>query len=305
MASRPTRFYSRTMVVAVGLARAGRRAAEVYARALSSCDAVGFAGVWARGVDRGRSLAEQHGVPFYATFDELLEHCDAVAFALPPPAQPVYAVPAIRRGKAALLEMPIGGDLAGAEELDEAATVAHAVTQVALTWRYAAAVRAFLGGDVPQARPFGGRGQVVSGAFADTRTGSPSRHERGVLMSRGPHLVDLLDAALGPVAGERAHGDPHGWLGLELEHQGGRASHASMSGDVPVPSERASVEVYGPGGHAEVDCAAAVGADTYLTMIQEFAEAVVRGNSHELDVHRGMHLQRVLEAAETDLLMGI
>jgi hypothetical protein len=40
-------------------------------------------------------------------------------------------------------------------------------------------------------------------------------------------------------------------------------------------------------------------------MIQEFAEAVVRGNSHELDVHRGMHLQRVLEAAETDLLMGI
>jgi predicted dehydrogenase len=293
------------MAVSVGLAGAGRRAADVYAPTLSSCPAVDFAGVWARGADRGRRLAEQHGVPFYAGFDDLLEHSDAVVFALPPPAQPVYGVPAIRQGKAVLLEMPIAGDLAGAEELDDAATVAHGVTQIALTWRYAGAVRDFLDNDVPRARPFGGRGQVVSGALADKPASAPWRHERGVLLDRGPHLVDLLDAALGRVAGERAHGDPHGWLGVELEHQGGRASHATMSGNVPIDTERASVEVYGPGGFAEVDCSAAVGPDTYLTMIQEFADAVGRGTAHELDVRRGMHLQRVVEAAQTDLLMGI
>jgi hypothetical protein len=37
-------------------------------------------------------------------------------------------------------------------------------------------------------------------------------------------------------------------------------------------------------------------------MFLEFARAAERGVPHELDVHRGPHLQQVIERAEDDLL---
>jgi predicted dehydrogenase len=46
------------------------------------------------------------------------------------------------------------------------------------------------------------------------------------------------------------------------------------------------------------------GPDAFETMVAEFADAVERGTPHELDIERGLHLQRLLDAAETDLLAG-
>jgi hypothetical protein len=70
-------------------------------------------------------------------------------------------------------------------------------------------------------------------------------------------------------------------------------------------SDRAEVEVFGPGGSAAVDGAAAVDNDTYATMIAEFAAVVRRQETHHLDVRRGLHLQQVVEAAAMDLVSGV
>jgi hypothetical protein len=118
----------------------------------------------------------------------------------------------------------------------------------------------------------------------------------------GVHLIDVLDAALGRVVDVRAHGDAQGWIGLQFEHEHGRFSDASMSGTVDVDPARADVEIFGPGGAAAVECFAAVRPETYEAMFSEFATAAGRGEPHELDVRRGLHLQRVVGSAETDLL---
>jgi predicted dehydrogenase len=126
----------------------------------------------------------------------------------------------------------------------------------------------------------------------------------GVLRNFGPDLVDLLDAALGEVGGVRAHGDPEGWVGLMLEHSGGRFSEASLTATATPDSQRADVEIFGSGGAAAIDCQDAAGQESFGTMYREFAQAVARREPHELDVQRGLHVQQVIEAAEADLARG-
>ncbi len=289
------------MTVTIGLAGAGHRAAGVHAPSLASCPGAHFAGVWAPRAQAARALADQHQVPAYERFDDMLDQCDAVVFAVPPAAQPDLAGLAAGRGKSVLLEIPVAGDLAGAEDLAAAIATAGVVSQVALTWRYASAIRRFLDTAVPQARPIGGSGRLVSAAY---RPGSPAsawRVETGVLRNLGPHLVDMLDAALGQIDRVQAHGDPHGWVGLMLEHADGRFSEASLTATAQVESARAYVEVFGGGGSAEIECEAAA-QDAFPTMFAEFAQAVGQGKTPDLDVRRGLHLQRVVEEAQTDLI---
>ncbi|MGI5228018.1 Gfo/Idh/MocA family protein [Actinoallomurus sp. CA-142502] len=290
------------MRVSVGLAGAGRSAAELYAPSLTSAPASRFAGVWSRSPETARSLAARYSVPSFGGFAEMLDHCDAVAFAVPPAAQPSLAATAAGRHVALLLSRPIAGDLAGAEELAEA-VADDVVSQVALTWRYAPAVRTYLGTQVKRARPIGGTARLISATLASD---APAwRAERGVLMDVGVDVVDLLDAALGHTALVRAHGDPRGWVGLLLEHEGGRYSEASLLATAPADQPaRAEIEIFGPGGSAVIDCGDVTEREAVGTMVEEFADAVGHRRPHPLDVRHGLHLQRLLDAAETDLLAG-
>jgi len=292
------------VAVTIGLAGAGRRAAAAFAPSLAACEEARFAGVWAPSPQAAQNLAGRYGIAAYRRFDELLAECDGVAFAVPPAAQPELASVAARRGKAVLLENPIAADLAGAEQLAKAVAAAGVVSQVALMWRYASPVRRFLTTAVPRTRPMGGTGRLVSAAFAAGSSTPAWRVELGVLRAFGPYLVDLLDAALGLVGGVRAHGDPRGWLGLLLEHSEGRFSEASLTATATEDSQRADVEIFGSGGAAAIDCQAATGQEVFHTMFREFAAAARQGVPHELDARRGLHLQRVIEVAETDLLGG-
>jgi predicted dehydrogenase len=290
------------VTVTIGLAGAGRRAADVHAPSLASCPGARFAGIWAPRAQAAGALADKHAVAAFERFDEMLDQCDAVVFAVPPAAQPEIAGLAAARGKAVLLEIPIAGDLAGAQELAEAIGTAGVVSQVALTWRYASEIRRFLDTAVPHTRPLGGSGRLISAAFRPESSASAWRAEMGVLRNLGPHLVDMLDAALGRIDTVRAHGDPRGWVGLMLEHANGRFSEASLTAAAKVDAARAYVEVFGGGGSAEIECEAAAGRDAFTTMFAEFAQAVTAGTPPGLDVQRGLHLQRVVEEAQTDLI---
>jgi predicted dehydrogenase len=289
------------MPVAIGLVGAGRGASEAYAPALAACPDVEFAGVWARSPEPARNVAERFDAQTCQRFDDLLDLCDGVVFAVPPGIQADLATAAAHRGKAILLNLPISEDLAGAEQLANAVTALNVVSQLALAWRYTPAVRTFLTVEARRTLPQGGTGRVVSGLLSARHVTSAWRRERGVLLDQGADLVDLLEAALGPAVTIQAHGERQGWVGLLLEHEGGRFSEASMSGTASPGTSHAEVEVFGPGGSAAVDCAAAVGPDTFQTMIQEFATAVDSGKPPELDAQHGLHLQRLLDAADTEL----
>ena len=285
--------------VAVGLVGAGPWAGMVHAPRLAAGPHTRLAGVWARRPEASAELAATYGTPSFADVEELFETCEAVAFAVPPDVQGELAVRAARAGKAVLLEKPLAMDLDGARRLTEAIEEAGVASQMVFSLRYSDAARSFLD-RVRGLEPFGGYGSFVSSVLSGGPFATPWRLERGALLDLGPHIVDLLDAALGPVVAVRAHGDPLAWLGLMLEHEGGAVSEASLSmagaGELPP----ARIEVYGRQGHALLDWSDA-GDDSFATMVAEFATTVRNGGGHPLDARHGLRIQEILAAAEAQL----
>ena len=286
--------------VAVGLVGAGPWAKLVHAPVFANSPHTSLAGVWARRADVAAELAGTHGAQAFDDIDALFGACDAVAFCVPPAVQADLAVRAARAGKHLVLEKPIAGDLASAKRLVAAIDEAGVGSMVVLSWRYAASVRAF----VEKAQSSGamaGRGMFVSGALLGGVFATPWRLERGPLLDLGPHVVDLLDACLGPVTRVQAHGDLLSWVGLLLDHDGGAVSEVSLCATCGLQPHRSGVELYSAAGVLDLDCAAAVGPDAFATLAAELAAVVNDGARHPLDARRGLHLQRILEDAERQL----
>lgn len=285
--------------VAVGLVGAGPWAGMVHAPALAAGPDTRLAGVWARRPEASAELAAEHGAPSFADIEELFDSCEAVAFSVPPDVQAELAMRAAQAGKAVLLEKPLAMDLEGARRLADAIGEAGVASQMVFTMRYTGAARAFLQ-QVRGLDAFGGYGSFVSSVLSGGPFATPWRLERGALLDLGPHIVDLLDAALGRVVGVRAHGDPLRWVGLMLDHEGGAVSEAAVSmagaGDLPP----ARIEVYGRHGHALLDWST-VGDDAFATMVAEFASTVRSGGGHPLDAQHGLRIQEILASANAQL----
>lgn len=283
----------------VGLVGAGPWARFVHAPMLADHPGIDLTGIWARRPEAADDLAAAHGTRGYAHLGELLDGCDAVAFAVPPDVQAELAVVAARAGKALLLEKPIALDVAAASRLADAVAEAEVGSQVLLTWRYTPEVRAFLD-DLTGREPLGGRAQFVSASALGGPFATPWRLEHGALLDLGPHLIDLLDAALGPVVRIRAHGDPNRWLGLLLDHESGAVSEASLSMCSPVDPVRATLEIHTATGAVDLDASGVAGPVAFATVVDELIETA-RGVPHPLDVRRGLYLQQLLDAAHRDL----
>jgi predicted dehydrogenase len=292
------------MPVTVGLVGAGARAAEVFAPALADSPEVRLTGVWARRREAAEDLARRHDAQAFDSHGDLVEHCQAVVYAVPPATQADLAPYAARRGRGVLLGVPTAADRAGAEQVVLAVQEGRAVSMLVLPWRFAADVRLFLDDQVPALSPRGASAQVVVGRPATGQAGGVWRHERPVVWGMGPHLLDLLEAALGPIPDVRAHGDPKGWISIHGEHQVGRFSNSTIHlTEVGQPS-RAVVEVFGVEGSAQVDAASAVGPPAYRTLVDEFGGAVAARRAGDLDAERGLHLFALVEAVDDDLLRG-
>jgi predicted dehydrogenase len=286
--------------VAVGLVGGGPWAEMVHAPMLAAGPETRLAGIWTR---RGTSpLGERYGVPVTGSFNELLDSCEAVAFAVPPDVQASLATLAAQAGKALLLEKPVALTLAGAEILAAAVDKAEVVSQVVFTKRYHQQTRDFLAAaaDFPTA---GARACYVHGAFLGGPFATAWRLEHGALLDLGPHTFDLLDAAVGPIESIRATGDPRRWVELTCVHANGAISQMSLSGSVPVPQAVTTVELYGTDGVLSYDTAGMDHDECWPVVRREFAAAVRSGTPHELDVHRGVMIQRLLAAAECTVVI--
>ncbi|MGS2642161.1 Gfo/Idh/MocA family oxidoreductase [Streptosporangium sp. LJ11] len=289
-----------TTPVEVGLIGAGPWARTMHARMLAAGPETRLSAVWARRAPAAREIAEPYGAVVAGTPEELFDRCEAVAFAVPPAVQAELAVRAAKAGKAVLLEKPLGPDLASARAVAEAVAEAGVVSQMVLTKRYHPATREFLR-RAARLETTGARSCYLHGAFLDGEFATGWRLEQGALLDLGPHLLDLLDAAVGPITGIRATGDPRRWVELTCEHENGAVSQASLSGSVLLPRARTRIELLGPEGELVFDTSGIDHEECWPVLRAEFAAAVRSGRPGELDAARGLRLQELIDAATLTL----
>jgi len=302
--------------VRVGLVGAGPWAEMVHAPLLTGGPETELAGVWARRHESALELAQPYGAVAYSSLEELLDDVDAVAFAVPPAVQAELALQAAAAGKPVLLEKPLGDDVAGAEALVKALDVAGVLSVVTLSYRFAPAVRRFL----KEASSFevrGGRAHFITGALLGGAFATPWRIEKGALLDIGPHAIDLLEAAVGPVAAVKATHGSRDWTAVTLEHEGGQVTQVSLCSHAGVDPLQIGLDLFGTQGVRSLDVTKAMGpifgeaiasgskplgaAEAFSTLRAEFAQVVRSGEPHELDATYALRLQRILAEAEHQL----
>ncbi len=295
--------------VRIGIVGAGPWAKMVYAPLISAGPDTALSGVWARRPEAAADLASRSGAPSHSGdggLHALAATSDALVFAVPPSVQADLAVRCLDNGIPLFLEKPIAGDLAAAERLAAAVADAGVATMVTLSWRYAESVRAFLAA-CAAGRPTIGQARFVSGALLGASPfATPWRLGEGPLLDLGPHVLDLLGAALGPIDSINATGDRLGTVSLCLTHEGGAASQAVLSATTPISASWSGAEVIVEGDSGatieRIDTNAAVGIDAFLTWRSEAASLVRNGPTPTtLDVHHGLRLQRLLAQASDQL----
>jgi predicted dehydrogenase len=233
------------------------------------------------------------------SFKELLSTVDAVSFAVPPDVQAPLAIHAAQAGRHLILEKPIASSVAEAEALVAAADDAAVATVVVLTRRFAKGTVEWLDDLLRIGNWSGATARWLSGALlGGPYSGSAWRHAGGALADIGPHVFDLLDAALGEVVGVIAahRSEPDLWQ-IVLAHASGATSTATMSMRLPMNPTISEVSAFGPNGYRELPYRGDTSQDCFATLLDEFLLMVHSGQTeHRCDVSRGLYLQRLLES---------
>ena len=253
-----------------------------------------LAAVYARRLDAAAALAGQYGAHATDDLAEFLDHCDAVTFAVPPDVQAQLVPVVAAAGKPLLLEKPLALTLADARAMVRGIDEAGVPTQLMLTKRYSPGNREFLA----QAAGFpvtGARAAFVSGAFLPgSPFATPWRLEHGALLDVGPHVLDMIDAAAGPIESLEVTGDPLNWLAITTRHAGGAIGQVAISSFVP--GNLWECTLFGPEGELAAPARDAAEAPMVMrTIAAEFAQVVRTGVSHEVDAHRGLYLQELIQ----------
>ncbi|MFJ9624886.1 Gfo/Idh/MocA family protein [Streptomyces sp. NPDC101181] len=282
--------------VRVGLVGAGPWARATHARILAAGPETTLTGVWARRPDAAEEVASAYGATAAGSFEELLDSCEAVAFAVPPAVQAALAPRAAAAGRALLLEKPLGTDLASARAVADAVAEHGVASQLVLTKRYHPTTRAFLA-KAATLQVTGARSSYLHGAFLGGEFATSWRLQHGALLDLGPHLLDLLDTAVGPITSLRATGDPRRWTEVTCEHANGAISQASLSGSVRVDRAQTRVELFGPDEELAYDTAGIDHEECWPILRREFATAVRTGRAADLDAAHGLRIQHLLQQA--------
>lgn len=281
----------------VGLVGAGPWARRVHAPGIAAHPDTELVAVWARRPAAAAEVATANGATPVDSFDDLLSTVDAVAFAVPPAVQAPLAARALRAGKHAILEKPVAPDTAAARELVDAAEAGNATTLIVLTFRYATNTAAWLE-EVHRVGGWrGGAARWLSGTLLDVRyADSAWRHAGGALADIGPHVFDMLDAALGPITDVLTvhRTEPDLWQ-IVFGHDGGRLSTATLSMHTPVTPSITDFSVFGEHGYHEFDATGSAN-ERYAALLSDFTGLVVAGRTtHPCDVRRGLHLQQLID----------
>jgi predicted dehydrogenase len=290
---RPVRF---------GLVGAGPWARAVHAPAIVAHPDTELVAVWARRPDAAGALADAHGASVAADPAALFASVDAVAFAVPPDVQADLAGQAARAGRHLVLDKPVGASVAQAERLAGAVGDAGVASLVLLTSRYSPAVVNWVATATAAAGEWAvGTAAWVGGALlSGPYSHSPWRHRRGAVVDVGPHVFDLLEAGLGPVADVVAatRGGHDVWQVL-FAHESGARSAATLSIGLPVAPGVVDLTLYGTPGRLPLPTPSWSAVDSYRKLLDELVAMIGAGRTgHPLDVRRGLGLQRLIERVE-------
>jgi predicted dehydrogenase len=217
---------------------------------------------------------------------------------VPPDVQAALAPVAAAAGKHLLLEKPLAFTIEDAERIAAAAETAGVVTQLLLTNRWTAAVARFLA-DVRDAGPrVLTAGFVGSAALPGSPFATPWRRPDRALYDVGPHVLDLVEAAAGPATVRHAR-IVGAVTTVTLDHGDGAVSSATMSVATPGARGPLRCEAVTDEGRTVLDDSGAEEPSLVRArMAATFAAAVAAGRSPEIDVQRGLRLQRLLAAVE-------
>lgn len=280
----------------MGLVGAGSWGTSVHAPLFAAGPETVLSGIWSRTPARAAHLAAAHGVAAFGSFDALVAASDAIAFAVPPDVQAELAPRAARAGRGVLLDKPVALDVEAAQQVADAVEEAEVGSVVLLTYRFNPHVRRFLD-DVAGFDAIGGRACFVSGAFLAGTFGGTWREQRGALLDIGPHLLDLVEAALGPIVEIRGRRSPGGWTTLAVAHLSGAVTDVSLCGHAAITPSRTEMEVFGPTGSLAVDGRRDRAAG-FEILRAELARTVRDRGGHHLDARRGVLVQELVAAAE-------
>lgn len=292
-------------VLRMGLVGAGQWAHRVHGPGIVAHPRTDLVATWARRPEAAAEVAAIADATPFADFDDMLAQVDAVAFAVPPAVQAPLAARAAAAGKHLVLEKPVAPSVDEAEKLAAAVEQAGVVSIMVLTFRYGLGTRRWLDEVHRIGEWDGGLARWFSGTLLDsTYDRSQWRHDGGALADIGPHVFDLLDAALGQVERvEHARLTEHGVWHVMLGHENGRISTATLSMHTPVQPAITDFAVHGPHGVLPFN-ASGDAAERYAVLLDDFTRLVDSGTAeHPLDVRRGLHLQRLLGRV-TDQLAG-
>ena len=300
--------------VRVGLVGAGQWAATMHAPLHSAGAETQLAGIWSASGGTAVALAARHGVPAFTSFEELLACCEAVDFAVPPAVQAELAPRAADAGRALLLEKPLGASLQQATAVADAVRRNRVANAVVLTKRYHQRTRRFLATAAElrsEAAVLGVTGTYLHGGFLDggfLEAGSPAakdtrgwRDEFGALYDLGPHLLDLMELAAGPIDAVLAEGRKD-YVALTTFHSGGATGQASLSGSVRLPQARTTISVYSSAGSLDYTTEGMDHSECWPALRREFADAVRLGTAVTVDVERSLHVQALVGAAALSAL---
>lgn len=156
---------------------------------------------------------------------------DAVSIAVPPDAQPYFAVAAARAGKHILLEKPIATTLQDGRDVVSAIKLAGVQSQVFFTHRHAPEYSDFVKG----ARShfcYGANVFLHSDAMSSESPYSASewrKSEFAALWDLGPHAIAVLLDVLGPILSVQASIDRAKTISLTLQHRSESKSYVSLT----------------------------------------------------------------------------
>lgn len=282
----------------VGLVGGGPWARTVHAPALVGHPDAELAGVWTRRPEVAADLASTFGTRPYPGFDALLADVDAVAFAVPPAVQGELAVHAASTGRHLICEKPLADTVAAARSIVETVAAAGVVTSMVLTLRHDEQFRSWLAALPPG--PLGpdtvGSGRWLSGALlGGPYAASVWRGAEGALLDLGPHVIDLLDAALGRVERvEWAHRAEPDLTRFGLAHVGGARSTVMLSIRLPVDPSEIEFALFGR-TTARLAARPADAVSCYRRLVGELAAAVRgTGPAPALDAAHGLRLQQIV-----------